>query len=191
MKSPNKAITNFLFELGMMKKIEHSGTKFAGIKNPDSIGEHSCRAAQIGYLLACMEKANPEKVSALCIMHDIGEIRIGDTHRIANHYFDTKKAEARAVHEQSEALPSALRNGIRKLWAEFHSQKTPESRLARDADLLETMLQAKEYFDIGYRTAARWIENGSKYLKSASAKKLFREIQKTEFTDWWDHLNKV
>lgn len=191
MKKRSKHLTNFFFELGMLKKFEHCGTKFAGVKNPDSLGEHTCRAAQIGYALALLEKGDPGKVAAMCLMHDIGEIRIGDAHRIAQRYLDTLGGEKKAVYEQTENLFPALKNHIRELWNEFHEQKTHNAKIARDADLLETMLQAKEYIDNGYRAAQRWLTNGSTYLKTKTAKKLFRELEKTLFSDWWDHLNTV
>lgn len=186
-----KILTDFFFELGMLKKIEHCGTKFAGVKHPDTLGEHSCRAAQIGYAIALAEKANPEKVAAMCLMHDIGEIRIGDAHRIAQRYLKTFPAEKRAMEEQTANLPTSFKNGIRALWNEFHDLKTPEALVARDADLLETILQAKEYLDLGAKAAKRWLENGSKYLKTRTAKKLFKSIAKTQFTDWWDKLNTI
>lgn len=180
---------NFFFELGLLKKIEHCGVKFAGVKNPDTLAEHTCRAAQIGFALALQEGANPERVSAMCLMHDIGEIRIGDTHKIASRYLETFKAEHKAVMEQTEPLPEALKKHIRALWNEFHSQKTLDAKVARDADLLETMLQAKEYLDLGYKGAQRWLANGSKMLKTAAAKKWYRALANTEFTDWWKNLN--
>lgn len=190
-KNQHKSLVHFFFELGLFKKIEHCGSKFAGIKHPDTLGEHSCRAAQIGYCLAAIEGGNPERVSAMCLMHDIGEIRIGDAHRIAQRYLQTLAAEKKAVLEQTENLGSPLQKNIRALWQEFHDQKTLDARVARDADLLETILQAKEYLDTGYRAAERWIANGGKYLKTKTAKKLLREMKTTEFTDWWDHLNRV
>ncbi|MEK9133096.1 MAG: HD family hydrolase [Patescibacteria group bacterium] len=182
-------LTNFFFELGMMKKIAHSGTKFAGVRHPDTLGEHTCRAAQIGFCLAATQNANAEKVATMCLMHDIGEIRIGDAHKIAQRYLDIRPAEMRAVQEQTEDLPRPLRERIRGVFQEFSEQKTPESKIARDADLLETILQAKEYLDTGHKAAKRWLSNGSKHLRTDLAKKLFAEIKKTQFTDWWDHLN--
>ena len=184
------ALVNFLFELGMLKKIAHCGTKFAGVRHPDTLAEHTCRAAQIGYILALCENANPEKVTAMCLIHDIAEIRIGDAHRIAQRYLDIPPAEKKAFDEQMQNLPPNIAKRFKSLWKEFNDQKTPEAVIARDSDLLETMLQAKEYLDTGYLGAKRWLKNGSKYLKTASAKKLFREIQKNQFTDWWDKLNK-
>ncbi|MBI5412770.1 HD domain-containing protein [Candidatus Peregrinibacteria bacterium] len=191
MKTQNKALTDFFFELGMMKKIEHCGTKFAGVKNPDTIGEHTCRASQIGYAIAVQEGGNPEKVAAMCAMHDIGEIRIGDAHRIAQRYLNVPPAEKKAFDEQTEELPQALRDRLRSLWQEFNDLKTLDAKIARDADLLETILQAKEYLDNGYKAAERWLSNGSTYLQTKTAKELFKQIRKTSFAAWWDNLNKV
>ena len=187
----NKALVDLFFELGMQKKVEHAGLKFAGVKHPDTLGEHTCRAAQIGYVLALAEGANAEHVATMCLIHDIGEIRIGDFHRIASRYLKSAEAECKAVFEQTEELPKIHKEHIRELWTEFSDQKTLESQLARDADLLETILQAKEYLDNGYKAASRWLSNGSKFLQSKTAKNLFDEITKTGFADWWDLLNKV
>ena len=190
-KKSAKQFTNFFFELGMHKKIEHCGTKFAGVKHPDTLGEHSARAAQIGFALALEENGNAEKIAVMCLMHDIGEIRIGDAHRIAQRYLETIPAERKAVYEQTAPLPAPLRDRIRSLWDEFNEQKTLDSHIARDADLLETMFQAKEYIDTGYNAAERWLTNGSSYLKTKTAKEWFATMKKTSFTAWWDQLNKV
>lgn len=187
----DKHLADFLFELGMMKKIEHCGTKFAGVKHPDTLAEHTCRAAQLGFILAMLENASAGKVASMCLVHDVGEIRIGDAHRIAQRYLKIIEAEKRAFEEQTENLPAEAKTKIRDLWNEFNEQKTLESHVARDADLLETILQAKEYLDIGHKAAIRWLDNGSKFLKTKSAKLLFEEIKKRQFTDWWDFLNKV
>ena len=181
-KKSAKQFTNFFFELGMHKKIEHCGTKFAGVKHPDTLGEHSARAAQIGFALALEENGNAEKIAVMCLMHDIGEIRIGDAHRIAQRYLETIPAERKAVYEQTAPLPAPLRDRIRSLWDEFNEQKTLDSHIARDADLLETMFQAKEYIDTGYNAAERWLTNGSSYLKTKTAKEWFATMKKTSFT---------
>ncbi|MFA6521854.1 MAG: HD domain-containing protein [Candidatus Gracilibacteria bacterium] len=187
----DKHLADFLYELGMMKKISHCGTKFAGVKHPDSLAEHTCRAAQLGFILANLEAADAGKVSAMCLLHDVAEIRIGDAHRIAKRYLKTEEAERRSFEEQTENLPAEVKTKMRNLWKEFDEQKTLESQIARDSDLLETMIQAKEYLDIGHKAAKRWLDNGSKFLKTKNAKILFKEISKRQFTDWWDLLNKV
>lgn len=191
MVDADKKLVNFLFELGMLKKIAHAGIKFAGVRHPDTLAEHTCRSAQIGYMLAIAEKGDPEKVAAMCLIHDIGEIRTGDAHRIAQKYVAMQASEKKAMEDQTRALPAPVRSCIRALWNEFHEQKTRDAQIARDADLLETILQAKEYLDTGYKAAARWLSNGSKFLQTRAAKKLFCEIKKTGFADWWNALNIV
>lgn len=185
-----KNLADFIFELGMFKKIEHCGVKFAGVRHPDTLGEHTCRTAQIGFILGMHENADPEHTAALCLVHDVGEIRIGDSHKIAQRYLCVLPAEKKAILEQTENLPSTVKKYVRALWQEFHDQKTLESRIARDADLLETIFQAKEYVDVGFKAAKRWTSNGGKFLKTKTAKRLFKAVLKTEFTDWWDILNK-
>lgn len=191
MAKKDAAITDFFFELGMMKKIEHCGTKFAGVKHPDTLAEHTCRSAQIGFALAIEERGNPEKVAAMCMMHDIGEIRVGDAHRIAQKYFDVRPAEKKAVYDQTAALPPLVRSRLRALWDEFNAQNTVDGIIARDSDLLETMMQAKEYLDTGYTAMQRWLTNGHKFLKTRTAKKWFKKMVNSKFTDWWNNLNTV
>ncbi len=189
MSDSSKTLVNFFFELGLMKKFEHCGTKFAGIKYPDSLADHTARAAQMGMMIAFCEGGNPEHVAMMCLFHDIGEIRVGDAHRIAMRYIKMQPGEQDAMMEQTEPLAPQIKEKIRALWIEFHEQKTKDSHIARDADLLETMTEAKEHLDNGYKAAERWLKNGSKVLKTKSAKALYKRLTVTRFSDWWDELN--
>ncbi|HEC89736.1 MAG TPA: HD domain-containing protein, partial [Thermoplasmatales archaeon] len=77
----DKSIAQFLFELGVLRRIQREGWKLIGVKTPETVAEHSLRAAQIGYILAKLEGyPHPEIVSTMLIFHDIGECRIGDIH---------------------------------------------------------------------------------------------------------------
>ena len=55
-------IADYIFEINVLKKFEHSGFKLAVINNPDTIAEHVQRTSLIGYILAKLEKADSEKV---------------------------------------------------------------------------------------------------------------------------------
>ncbi len=46
-----KKITNFIFELGHLRKLNTTGWSLAGVSTPPSIAEHTLRASQIGYIL--------------------------------------------------------------------------------------------------------------------------------------------
>lgn len=186
-----KKTSNYIFELGTLKKFRHSGTLLAGVQNPDSIAEHAYRAAIIGYILAEMEKANPEKTMLICLLHDNAEARITDLHKVARRYIDSSKPEMEAYRDQTKNLPEAIGKKFLGLFNEYETRSSKEGLIAKDADMLETAFQAKEYFDLGYKTCQDWINNVSKCLKTPSAKKLLKEMEKTEFTDWWRGLEKI
>ena len=187
-----KSIVNFIFELNSLKRIKSSGWMLAGIENPHSIAEHQLRAAQIGYILAVMEgNENPEKVAAMLMIHDNGEIRIGDQNKIAARYVDKKEAEKQAFNEQLDCLGETIKDKWRQYYEEFESRSSQEGIIAKDADWLEIAFQAKEYSDLGNDFVVDWINNVEKAVETESAKVLIKEMKQTKFTDWWKGLKKM
>lgn len=77
------------------------------------------------------------------------------------------------------------------LFEEYEDKKSKEAIIARDADMLETAFQAKEYLDLGYKACQDWINNVEKCIKTKTAKKLLKVAKKTPFTDWWRGLKKI
>jgi putative hydrolase of HD superfamily len=186
----NKKIINYLFEMGLLKKIFHNGTQIAGVKYPDTVAEHTYRAAVIGFILGELEGINGEKIATMVLFHDNPETRIGDHNKIAQRYVDSEKIEKKVINEQIKSLPLPIANKIKKYWVEQERKNTKEGIIAKDADLLEMALQAKEYADIGYPTKD-WIKNIKRYLRTKTAKKLLAEIEKIHFTEWWRGLKKL
>ncbi len=185
-------IVNFIFELGQLKRQKHTGFYHAGVPNPGSIAEHAFRAAQIGYILAVMEKdADPQKVAVMLIIHDNAEARIGDQDKIAAGYIAKNRAEEKAFYDQLKLLGDSIENKWGALFDEIEARKTKEGIIAKDADWLETAFQAKEYYDLGYKSAWDWIANVKQALETESAGKILNEMENTEFTDWWQSLKKM
>ena len=181
-------LCNYIFELGALKKIRHSGTLLAGISQPDSVAEHVCRASIIGHILARMEKADAAKTVLICLTHDNAEARITDLHKVARGYIDSHKAEMKACEDQSTRLPMEIGDEFIKCFEEFEGHTTKEAIVARDADMLETAFQAKEYLDCGYKACQDWINNVEKCVKTKSAKKILKEMKKTGFAEWFKNL---
>jgi putative hydrolases of HD superfamily len=186
-----KKITNYIFELGALKKFHHSGTRLAGVNEPDTIAEHVYRSALIAFVLADMEKADPSKSAMICLLHDNAEARITDLHKVARRYIDSSKSEKAAFRDQTANLPEDTAKVFNKYFQEFEDQSSKEAVIARDADWLETAFQAKEYLDLGYKVCQEWIDNVGRCIKTRSAKKIFKQMKKTNFADWWRHLTKI
>lgn len=186
-------ITRFLAELGASRRIQTSGPTLAGIKYPPNLAEHAFRAAQIGYLLAFLEGADPEKTASIVLFHDNAEIRVGDQNKVAANYFDKKPGETQALKDQLANLPPDLSRRIETLYQTYKTRDSKEGIVAKDADWLETAITAKEYLEQGYQGMQNWIDNVSKALETGSAKALLKEIaaQKDFTNSWWQGLKKM
>lgn len=73
---------------------------------------------------------------------------------------------------------------LQDLKAEYEASETTEARVARDADKLETLLQAMEYQAQGHDTAA-WQETSINALRTDSARQLAQAITSADPHGWW------
>ena len=155
----------------------------------ESVAEHSFRCAVLGYVLARMENVDPYKVLVMTLFNDLHEARINDLHKVANRYLNAKEAEKKAFDEQIEPLDQTLRGELKGLRDEYDVQKSSESIIARDADILECLVQAKEYYDQGFKNAEKFFKKAPEHLMTESAKKLWEEAQKWDSNAWWERLS--
>lgn len=178
------SIARFIFELGILKLVKRSGWERVGIRDRESVPEHQNRSAQLGFILAMMEGANPEKVACMMMIHDNPEVRTGDPNRLAKKYMDFEEGQLHAFNDQVNCLPDEVRCKWLEYYEEFCAKKTQDAIVAKDADLLEMAFQAKEYLAVGY-PCQQWIDDVGWSLRTDSAKKLFAAMVASKVTDWW------
>ncbi len=184
-----KKIINFFFELNQLKREENTGFKLVGVNHPDSVAEHITRATQIAYVLAVLEgDVNSERAAIIVLFHDNGKTRIGDQNKIAARYLFKQEAEELTFIDQIEEMDTGVENKLLDYYREWQERNTKEGVVARDADWLEQAFQSKEYLDQGYTEARVIINNIGEALETNSAKKMFNQLNKKKFTDWWDGL---
>lgn len=184
-------IAKFISEAGVLKLFKRTGYWMEGIKDPESIAEHSFRSMIIGYFLAKMENADENKVIKMLLFHDLSEARTGDPNAVTRRYIDFDKIEGRVISDQTSKLPGDMRDEIKSLVKEFNEIQTKEAMVAKDADNLELLTTAKEYADAGYRGIGYWEQRNSLLLRTESAKKLHEELKKLSVGDWWRGLEKI
>ncbi|MFC1890776.1 HD domain-containing protein [Thermodesulfobacteriota bacterium] len=176
-----KNITNFLFEVGMLKKTPRTGYQFLG-SGQESVAEHSFRTAIIGYVLSLREKtADPHKTVLMCLFHDLHEARTGD-HNYVNKQYVTVDEES-AVNDLADGLPFG--NEIISVTNEFNALESIESKISKDADQLDLILELKEQKDLGNKYAEEWIHYAIQRIVTDSGKEMVQEILTTDSTDWW------
>ena len=177
------SVINFLFECLNLKHIKRSGWYFSGVAAPESVAEHSLHAGQVGYILAKMEGADAHKVATMLLWHDIAEIRIGDIHYLGGKYVREKHViEKKVADDQLQDLP--MKSDIQALLNEYEAEETIESKVAKDADTLNSAFQCKAYLEQGHELMRAYLYNFQFRLKTESAKKIYEEVQQTQSFDW-------
>ncbi|QKW51460.1 HD domain-containing protein [Streptomyces buecherae] len=178
-----KGSVSYLMEMGALKRGKRSGWWIAGVKDPETIAEHSFRVAVVGAVLAMMEGADPAKVALLCTFHDTQETRVGDIPWIGRRYLTAAKNEDVTRDQLAEAHP-AVAAGIQAVVEEYEHGDSLEVLVAHDADKLECMIQGLEYLEQGYSNAREWVDSTRAKLKTASAIELANAAQNMSSVDW-------
>lgn len=161
----------FGFELGVLKRVRRAGWWYAGVRDPESVAEHTMRVAQLAAILAVEEGADPARASFLALWHDTQETRTGDLPHTAGGYL-TKPDARRITADQTARLPAASRDMVRAAVDEYEGRESLEASCAEDADKLEMLMQAVEYRDVGVARIDGWIDSAVKGIRTATGRRI-------------------
>jgi len=122
----------------------------------ESVAEHSWRLCLMALVF---ERELPgvdfARLVKICLVHDLGEAIGGDIPApVKSGLPDRAAEERRDLLELLAPLPEPLREEITDLWDEYEAAETPEARMAKGLDKLETILQhiqGKNPDDFDYR----------------------------------------
>jgi putative hydrolase of HD superfamily len=128
-----------------------------------------------------MEGADPARTALLCLFHDTQETRVGDIPSVGRAYL-TSAPNEQVTSEQVAALPA---EAVRELVGEYEARTSLEAQVARDADKLECLIQAREYQVQGYANVTPWVETSAAALRTVSAKRLAEACQQVAPGEWW------
>ena len=82
------------------------------------------------------------KLVKICIIHDLGEAIGGDISAVKQQGQPSKAEQERAdLLQLLRPLPAHLREEITALWDEYEAAVTPEAKIAKALDKLETIMQ--------------------------------------------------
>jgi putative hydrolase of HD superfamily len=126
---------------GKLKTIKRQGWLDAGIprQHVESVADHSFRVACIAAFLAPSGPLDALKMVRMALVHDMAESVTGD---LTPRSGVSKKKKALMEEEAVRRLGS---EELLSLWKEYDAGRTPESRLVREIDILERVVQARDY----------------------------------------------
>jgi putative hydrolases of HD superfamily len=134
-------ILTFLRGAERLKAVTRSGWTSAG--EQESVAAHTWRLCLMAMLLyGDVPEVDLARLLRMCLIHDLGEAIRGDVPAPAQAAGPGKAAEERAdLVSLTAPLPARLRAEIVGLWDEYEAASSPEARLAKGLDKLETILQ--------------------------------------------------
>ena len=180
-----EAIAAFGYELGLLKRVRRTGWWHAGVRDPESVAEHTMRTAQLAALIAAEEGGDPARAALLALWHDTQETRTGDLPHTAAAYL-TKPDARRITADQTRDLPEQSREMVRSAVDEYEARETLEARCAKDADQLEMLLQAVEYRDTGVRRVDGWIDSARQGLRTGTSRRIAEAAVSLSPLSWRD-----
>ena len=187
-------LLDFLRAAEALKTATRSGWTSAG--QPESVAEHTWRLCLMALVLhPGFPEVDFARLIRICIVHDLGEAIGGDVpapeqaRRLAAGAAGKAADERRDLLQLLAPLPPAQRDEILGLWDEYEAAATPEARLAKALDKLETILQHTQgenpadfdyRFNLGYGreyTAGHPLLEAARALLDAETERRARETE--------------
>lgn len=131
----------FLRSAEQLKTVQRTAWTTSG--QPESVAEHTWRLCLMAMVLSAeFEGVDLGRLLQMCVIHDLGEALGGDIPAIAQDPAAPKSdSERRDLLAILEPLPERTRARILVLWDDYESASSPEARVAKALDKLETIMQ--------------------------------------------------
>jgi putative hydrolase of HD superfamily len=140
-------ILAFLRSAERLKSTTRTGYTSAG--EQESVAEHTWRLCLMALVLAPeFPDVDFAKLVKICIIHDLGEAINGDVpapeqarRAAAGELAGKAEQERRDLMQLLTPLPSRIGGEIAALWDEYEAARSPEAKVAKALDKLETIMQ--------------------------------------------------
>ena len=157
-----------------LKRRPRTGWVEKGIKNPESVADHSYSLALLAMLIADLRGLDAEKLIRMALLHDLAEAYVGDLtprqkRRIGRE--NARKLEQSLLATLFRNLPNNLSERYLKLLEEMNNGETPEAKTLHELDKLEMALESlklEQEYEINlsrFRREAIQTELGKNILK--------------------------
>jgi len=179
MKSTKK-ILDFIITTANSKKILRSGWIREGIKDAESVAEHSFQLSVMAMIFADQFGLDKEKLIKMAILHDMGEVVTGDIIWARGEETDDKKRKNKERAELSGILKTFKAidklNEYKNIFREMIKRESPEAKLFWQLDKLDLAVQALQYEKEYGKKLDEFFVNAGLQIDSPFLKKIFKQI---------------
>lgn len=182
-------IAEFLQEAYRLKAVKRTGWILEGVRDPESVADHSFGTALLALVLGAGRKGlDHGKAVKMALIHDLAECRTGDI--LPPHGVEYHRSRGRAIPPGTHGIPKERKQlleraameqlceklpGLLALWEELENGASAEARFVKDLDKLERLIQAVLY---GEREGKeiRWFQQEENQPQDPQLREVFQEF---------------
>ena len=167
-----------------LKDVKRQGWVERGVKEPESVAEHSLVMALLCMVLPF--EGDRDRAVRMALVHDIAESVTGDI--ITKESWseggtmtreEKVSLERKALYNLLSVIDGPVAEEIRSLWSEYEKGETREAAFVRDVDTAEMILQANDYYrKENFRRPLKgfWDSRNMDLIRDENIKKLLENI---------------
>ena len=162
-----------------LKNIQRKGwVNKLGIKNPESVADHSYSMTLMSMVFSQLNGLNTNKIVKMSLLHDLAESDVGDFTPDEIPKDKKLELENNAMKNILKKLPNELIDEYQTIWDEFQLRRSAESIFVHEMDKLEMVFQAKQYLDEGYpkEKIQPFIDSAKDEIKNKNLKEIISKL---------------
>jgi putative hydrolase of HD superfamily len=172
-KTSLQNLVKFFEMAGKLKRTPRSGWVEVGVRQPESVADHTFRTSILCMIYSDLEGLDELKLLRMALIHDLPEAIIGDL-TPSRKTAEIEAKEDTAMNQILSLLPKRQKEKYMALWNEYKKCETKEAKAVRQLEKLEMALQAKEYEKAGStrQSPKRFIESTEEAITRPELRKL-------------------
>ncbi len=176
---------DFFKTVGKSKRLLRSGPVREGIRDPESVAEHSFRTGVIAMVLSDKFDYNldKDKLVKMALIHDIGEIVTGDIVVQRGEILDLKLRDEKEIQERAgikQIFNKILEGDVySEIFEEMIERKSPEAKIFWQFDKLEMAFTTLEYEEEQGRRLEEFFLDANTHMKEPLLREILEEIMKS------------
>jgi putative hydrolase of HD superfamily len=133
-----------------LKSVRRKGWVLRGVKDAESVADHSLAVAVLSAAIAASRGLDPGKAALIAVLHDIVESVTGDLtpdEKASMGRTRLREVELQAIERVIGGAPDDVKQVFLQSLQDYEEGSSAEGRIVRDVDKLEMALQALLYRD--------------------------------------------
>ncbi|MFH0701030.1 MAG: HD family hydrolase [Candidatus Woesearchaeota archaeon] len=172
----------FLQQVMKLKHIPRTGWVNKTIPNPESVAGHVYGVAILALTVPLPKGINRNKLVQMALVHDLGEVHIGDAVWEHGKLSDENKGKTKDETEKLAVLSLFQKTGlnkVQKLVLEYIEHQSPTAKFLKELDKLDMILEALVYEErVHPQHLDEFWENAEKYINDKNILRYFEALKK-------------